>query len=97
MQYIHRELEKQMAQATRHFPAVVLTGPRRAGKTMLLRRLFPRASCFLLQDPGVVAGLRADPRAVGRPGSTAEASLRSGGVRGATRPTAFSQTRGGNR
>ncbi|HOW68114.1 MAG TPA: AAA family ATPase [Candidatus Paceibacterota bacterium] len=48
--------------AVRHFPALVLTGPRRAGKTMLLRRLFPRASYFLLEDPDVVARLRADPQ-----------------------------------
>jgi len=26
MKYIHRELEKQVAQAARHFPAVVLSG-----------------------------------------------------------------------
>ena len=61
MKYIHRELEKQVAQAARHFPAVVLSGPRRAGKTMLLRRLFPKATYFLLEDPDLVARLRADP------------------------------------
>jgi hypothetical protein len=45
----------------RAFPAVVVTGPRRAGKTWLLRHLLPRASYVLLEDPDVVARVRADP------------------------------------
>ena len=62
MRYIHRELEKQIAGALKAFPALVLTGPRRAGKTRVLRKLFPKADYHLLEDPDVVARLRADPQ-----------------------------------
>lgn len=61
MRYVPRELETQVLQAARNFPAVVLTGPRRAGKTWLLQHLLPRAAYFLLEDPALVARLRADP------------------------------------
>jgi predicted AAA+ superfamily ATPase len=62
MRYLHRQLESQALKAARHFPAVVLTGPRRAGKTFLLRHLFPKASYHLFEDPDVVARFRYDPQ-----------------------------------
>jgi hypothetical protein len=62
MRHIPRHLEGQVLKAAKAFPAVVLTGPRRAGKTVMLRRLFPEASYFLLEDPDLVARLRADPQ-----------------------------------
>ena len=61
MRYIRRHLEEQIRKAVKGVPAVVLTGPRRAGKTWMLRHLFPEASYFLLEDPDIVARLRADP------------------------------------
>ena len=62
MRYLRRQLESQVTAAARNFPAVVLTGPRRSGKTFLLRHLFPRASYFLFEDPDVVGRFRHDPQ-----------------------------------
>jgi len=63
MRYIPRKLGEVILEARRHFPAIVVTGPRRAGKTTLLRELFPRAQYVLLEDPDTQARVRNDPRA----------------------------------
>jgi len=63
MRYIPRQLAPILLDAVRHFPAVVVTGPRRAGKTTLLRKLFPNARYVLLEDPDTQGRVRSDPRA----------------------------------
>src|SRR6202790_5522177 len=62
MRYIRRQLAPILLDASRHFPAVVVTGPRRAGKTTLLRKLFPDARYVLLEDPDIRERVRSDPR-----------------------------------
>src|SRR5881296_2180272 len=62
MKIVRRELETEIRRAARAFGAVILTGPRRAGKTFLLQRTFPRASYHLLEDPDVLGRVKADPR-----------------------------------
>ncbi len=44
-----------ISKAARAFPAGVLSGPRWAGKTTLLRHAFAKADYRLLEDPAVVA------------------------------------------
>ena len=61
MQYA-RALAPQLARAARSFAAVILTGPRRAGKTHLLRSAFPKATYQLLESPDVLARVKGDPR-----------------------------------
>ncbi len=64
MEYIVRSIERELQKAAKHFAALIITGPRRAGKTTILQQLFPHASYLLLEDPDVVARVRSDPRGV---------------------------------
>lgn len=62
MRYIPRILTGPLKAAAAGFPVLIVTGPRRSGKTTLLRRAFPKASYHLLEDPDVVGRVRSDPR-----------------------------------
>src|SRR5665213_634179 len=58
-----RKLASILEKAARHYPALVVTGPRRAGKTTVCRRTFPKAGYILLEDPDIQERVRSDPRA----------------------------------
>lgn len=64
MRILARAIEPEIRNAVRHFPSIVVTGPRRAGKTTVLQHLFRDATYLLLEDPDVRDRARADPRAL---------------------------------
>lgn len=51
--YIHRDLEPVLRERLREFPCVVVTGPRQAGKSTMLRKVLPNYAYRSLDDPQV--------------------------------------------
>lgn len=62
LRYIHRSLEKELKKAAKHFPAIVITGPRQTGKSTLLKKMFPKAAVLSFDDPALVEEAVKDPR-----------------------------------
>jgi len=62
MKYKNRVLANTINRAIKTFPAVVVTGPRQAGKTTLYRMLFSKTHNFVsLEDPDVRVRAKEDP------------------------------------
>jgi predicted AAA+ superfamily ATPase len=59
--YIHRAIEKELLDAAREFPAVVLTGPRQTGKSTLLQTIFPEHAYITFDDPFTAKLAHDDP------------------------------------
>ena len=49
--YIHRDLEPVLHEMLKQFPSVVVTGPRQAGKSTMLRQVLADYSYLTLDDP----------------------------------------------
>ena len=60
--YLERQLAKPLARALAGFPAVLVTGPRQAGKTTFVKHELPQATYVSLDDPVASAFAREDPR-----------------------------------
>jgi predicted AAA+ superfamily ATPase len=60
--WIERHLSGILRKAFAQFPVVVLTGARQAGKTSLVRRLFPKADYVTFDIPRDAEAARLDPR-----------------------------------
>lgn len=63
MVYLDRSIEPLLQRASATFPAVVLTGPRQAGKTTLLKHLFSGTHSYVsLEAPDIRLAAAGDPR-----------------------------------
>ena len=60
---LDRDIEDQLLQAAAHFPVVVLTGARQAGKTTALRTIFPQHGYVSLDLPSQAERAERDPDA----------------------------------
>ena len=61
--WIARKYENTLKALFQQFSAVVLTGPRQAGKTALVRHVFPEADYVSLDVPSLAAQAEQNPEA----------------------------------
>ncbi len=61
--WIKRDIEAELLELALHYPVVMITGPRQAGKTSLAQRCFPGKPYFSMENPDLREQITADPRA----------------------------------
>lgn len=61
MTYIRRSVEPHLVEAAKHFPVLLVTGPRQSGKSTTLQKLFPSYEYVTFDDPVVRARAEQDP------------------------------------
>jgi len=60
MNYIHRAIEPLLVKAAKHFPIILLTGPRQSGKSTTLQKLFSSHTYVTFDDPIIRAQAEKD-------------------------------------
>jgi len=61
--WIKREIEDELVYLAKHYPVIMITGPRQSGKTSLARQIFPDKPYFSFENPDVREKVTSDPRA----------------------------------
>lgn len=59
--FIPRKISASIEEAARHFPVIVITGPRQTGKTTLCRYLFENFKYYNLENIALRQGIEDDP------------------------------------
>lgn len=62
MRYIHRSIEEKIKQGMERYACVTVFGPRQAGKTTMVRNLFPDFTYVNLEDPDAGDLARNNPK-----------------------------------
>ncbi len=62
--WVGRTIEGTIVSLSKKHPVVVVTGPRQSGKTSLLKRLFPKAAYFSLDNPFIQSSAAEDPLSI---------------------------------
>lgn len=61
--WIDRVIKTELVDLALHYPVVMITGPRQAGKTSLARQVFPDKPYYSIENPDVRQQISTDPRA----------------------------------
>ena len=61
--WIDREIKAELVDLALHYPVVMITGPRQAGKTSLARQVFLDKPYYSIENPDVRQQISSDPRA----------------------------------
>ncbi len=59
---VRRDISEEVLSCAREYPVVTILGPRQAGKTTLVKALFPKKPYFNLEEPDIRMAAEADPR-----------------------------------
>lgn len=60
-EYIHRNIEKTILEASKYFSVIAVSGPRQSGKSTLLSQLFPLYEKYSLKDLNILDYAQNDP------------------------------------